>query len=116
MEDLLQWTFQQRAKEKEGEAKETKDTKESNKAKDTKEQEKDLYCYKNSYVKSKGQAKGKQAWEPAKGAGKGQGKNKGANNQGKGKNPMAVCYRCGQPGHLAEDRRTTVYDFVGHSI
>ena len=116
MEDPLQWTFQQRAKEKEGEAKETKDTKESNKAKDTKEQEKDIYCYKNSYGKSKGQAKGKQAWEPAKGADKGQGKNKGANNQGKGKNPMAVCYRCGQPGHLAEDRRTTVYDFVGHSI
>ena len=42
--------------------------------------------------------------------GKGQGKNKGANNQGKGKNPVAICYRCRQPGHLAKDCRTAVYN------
>ena len=42
MEDRLQWTCQQRTKEKEEEAKETNDTKESNKAKDTKEKEKDM--------------------------------------------------------------------------
>ena len=47
--------------------------------------------------------------EPVKGTDKGQGKNKGANNMGKGKNPMAVCYKCGQPGQLAKDCRTAVY-------
>ena len=31
-------------------------------------------------------------------------------NKGKGKNPTAVCYRCGQPGHMAKDGRTAVYN------
>ena len=100
-------------KEKEEEAKETKDTKESNKAKGTKEKEKDMATtngYNNGYGKAKEKAKGKQVWQPVTGADKGQGKNKGANNQGKGKDPMAVCYRCGRPGHLAKDCRTTVYN------
>ena len=50
--------------------------------------------------------------EPVKGTDKGQGKNKGANNMGKGKNPMAVCYKCGQPGHLAKDCRTAEQQFT----
>ena len=35
-------------------------------------------------------------------------KSKGAHNKGKGKNPTAICYRCGQQGHLAKDCRTAV--------
>ena len=68
------------------------------------------YGYNNGYGKAKGKTKGKQAWQPVKGTDKGQGKNKGANNEGKGKNSMAVCYRCGQPGHLAKDCKTAVYN------
>ena len=49
-------------------------------------------------------------WQPVKGTDKGKGKNKGANNMGKGKNPVAVCYRCSQPGHLAKDCNTAVYN------
>jgi hypothetical protein len=104
MEDRPQWTFQQYTQEKEEEAKETKDTKESSKEKDTKEKDKDMATTMTTATK------GKQAWQPVKGTDKGQGKNKGANNQGKGKNPMAVCYRCGQPRHLAKDCKTAVYN------
>ena len=67
------------------------------------------YGYDKGYGKAKGKVTGKQVWQPMKGTGKGQGKNKGANNQGKGKNPVAICYKCGQPGHLAKDCRTAVY-------
>ena len=52
-----------------------------------------------------------------KGKGKGKGKNnstgKGKNKgqqKGKGKNPMSGCYMCGQPGHMAKDCMTTVYN------
>ena len=31
-------------------------------------------------------------------------------NKGKGKNPTAVCSRCGQPGHMAKECRTAVYN------
>ena len=105
MEDRLQWTLQQRTKEKDEEAKETKDTKESNRAKDFKGKGKG-----NGYNNGYGKAKGKQVWQPVKGPDKGKGKNKGANNMGKGKNPVAVCYRCGQPGHLAKDCSRAVYN------
>ena len=63
--------------------------------------------YSRGYGKAKGKTKGKQMWQPVKGADKGQGKNKGANNAGEGKNPTAICYRCGQPGHLG---LTAVYN------
>ena len=66
--------------------------------------------YNNGYGKAKGKTKGKQVWKPVKGTDKGSGKNKGANNTDKGKNPEAVCYRCGPPGHLAKDCRTAVYN------
>ena len=66
--------------------------------------------YGNGYGNAKGKTKGKQVWQPVKGTDKGKGKNKGANNKGKGKNPVAVCYRCGQPCHLAKDCKTAVYN------
>ena len=61
---------------------------------------------------NKGKAKGKQQpWYQPKGGDKGnKGKAKGMPNKGKGKNPTAVCYRCGQPGHMAKDGRTAVYN------
>ena len=46
-------------------------------------------------------------WQPVKGTGKGQGKNKGANNMGKGKNPMAVCYKYVTCPKTAEQQFTT---------
>jgi hypothetical protein len=107
VEDRLQRKFQQQAK-----AKETKNNckgKQQGKGHKGKGKGKG-YSYNNGYDKAKGQGKGKQVWQPVKGTDKGQGKNKGANNQGKGKNPMAVCYRCGQPRHLAKDCKTAVYN------
>ena len=111
MEDRLQWTSQQHTKEKEEEAKETKDTKVSQKEKGFKGRGKGReYGYNKGYGKAKGKTKGKQVWQPVKGTDKGQGTSKGANNKGKGKNPMLACYRCGQQGHLAKDCRTAVYN------
>ena len=69
------------------------------------------YEYKGYGVNNKGKGKSKQQWQPvqhAKGD-KGKGKNKGQ-HKGKGKNPMSGCYICGQPGHMAKDCRTTVYN------
>ena len=68
------------------------------------------YGYNEGYGKAKGKVKGKQVWQPVKGTDKGQGKNEGANNQGKGKNPVAMCYKCRQPGHVAKDCQTAVYN------
>ena len=60
---------------------------------------------------NKGKAKGKQQpWYQPKGGDKGnKEKAKGTPSKGKGKNPTALCYRCGQPGHMAKDCRTAVY-------
>ena len=58
--------------------------------------------------------KGQQGYSKGKGDNKGKGKGYYSNQQGgkgaKGKQARNVCYRCGQPGHIAKQRGVATYN------
>jgi len=107
VEEQHQWTFQQ------SKAKDTKGTKEKGKYKGKgKGKGKSYGGYKGKGKGNKGHNNGKVPVGQGNPFGyKGQQQNKGKGKGHKGKHAQDVCYRCGQPGHIAKNCRVSVYNY-----